>query len=172
MSKATDIIRMAYQKGYRIIEGNPVSPRGKRRKCTTVTSHPPPYLRFNVSVGSGRAFPVCVHRLVAYQKYGEESLKEGVHVRHRDNNSINNLEDNILLGTPTENMMDVPSEQRREHAAKGNQRHSEKFVEEIRLKHDSGISYNVLSEMYGVPKSTLSYYLSKTAKKTTYTYQF
>lgn len=59
---------------------------------------------------------LTVHRLQAYQKYGNKLFEEGIVVRHFDGNKLNNSSDNILIGTQSDNMMDIPEKIRIEKA--------------------------------------------------------
>ena len=58
----------------------------------------------------GKRVSIPVHRFVGYLKFGDESFKEGIEVRHLDNNSLNNSWDNIDIGTHSENMNDIPKQ--------------------------------------------------------------
>ena len=169
MSTISDSVKEAYRKGYRVINGAVFSAKGKQRKLKT-NNKSTKYWFFNIKLKTG-AFPVAVHRLLAYQKFGDAAFGEGVHTRHKDNNSLNNRDDNIILGTGSENCMDRPVEERRKHAAKGNQKHSPELIAAIRADHAAGLGYRKLETKYNIPKSTLCYYLSKTAKRTTYNHQ-
>jgi hypothetical protein len=53
---------------------------------------------------------IKAHRLQAYQKYGDKLYETGIIVRHFDGNSKNNSWDNILIGTQSQNMMDIPKQ--------------------------------------------------------------
>ena len=62
------------------------------------------YLRFNVKPPwSKHKVHVKVHRLVAYQKYGE-FWKSGLEVDHIDGDILNNSFDNIRVVTHTDNI--------------------------------------------------------------------
>lgn len=169
MSTISTTVIEAYEKGYRVVNGAVFSAKGKQRKLKTngkITK----YWFFNIKRKTG-AFPVAVHRLLAYQKFGDAAFGVGVHTRHKDNNSLNNSDENIILGTGSENCMDRPVDERKKHAAKGNQKHSPELIEAIRAYHAAGLGYKKLRKKYGLSVSTLCYYLSTTAKRTTYTYQ-
>lgn len=161
-------VREAFRRGYRIVYGFAVNPEGRVLKCQ---SHARPgrtgYLRFGIKL-DGKKVSVMVHKLVAFQKFGEASLAPGVHVRHHDNDPLNNRNGNILLGNAHENMMDRPESDRRDHASKGNRKISEEVLAAIRKDHQSGIGYKKLRKKYGLPISMFSYYLSQMAKKTIY----
>lgn len=53
-----------------------------------------------------------VHRLQAYQKFGERIYTDGLEVRHLDNTRTHNADGNIDLGTKSQNAMDKPVETR------------------------------------------------------------
>ena len=76
----------------------------------------PNYYCFNIKNNENKTCRILVHRLQAYQKFGDEIFKEGVVVRHLDNNSLNNSFDNIAIGTQLDNILDRPSEERLNHA--------------------------------------------------------
>jgi hypothetical protein len=165
MSQNNQALRAAFLKGYRVANGNVVTPEGKPRAATLYDG----YLSFNFGINA-KQIPVKVHRLVAYQKYGEEALVAGRHVRHLDGNPVNNLADNIAIGSAHDNSMDRPKQNRVSHAAKGRQKFSPEFIQSLREEYLSGIGYRQLSAKHGLPPSTLSYYLSKSAKKTSVTF--
>ena len=168
MSKTSSVIKEAYRKGYRVVNGVVLSPMNRQLKVKTNKGTRTTYTFFSIKY-EGQAFPIAVHKLLAYQKFGEASLEHGVHVRHKDNNSLNNSEENIVLGTASENCLDRPVIDRRQHAAKGNQKLSSDTIEAIRKDHAT-MGYKKLRKKYGLPLSTLSYYLSCVAKKSSYTH--
>ncbi len=164
-----DVLVFAYNKGYRCDnEGNVLNPNGGAMNPSKNQG----YFRFSVRITgcNGKRTPksVKVHRLQAFQKFGTNMMYPGIQVRHLDGDSLNNHRDNIAIGTQSQNMMDIDPEERREHAAKGNRKHSDEFIVKIRREHSFGSSYKDLSVAYKIPKSTLSYYLSDTAKRTSY----
>jgi hypothetical protein len=169
MSKTAEMVKLAHSKGYRVTpDGVVLSPFGKVRKLQQVGRKKCPYYAFTLATEDA-AFPVPVHKLVAFQKFGEDAFLPGFHTRHLDGNSMNNREENIQMGTGTDNALDRPEAERRAHAAKGNRKHSLDFIAKIRKEHSSGASYRELSERHGVGKSTLSYYLSQIGKRTVFT---
>ena len=106
---------------------------------------------------------VKVHRLQAYQKYGEEIFKKGIQVRHLNNNKLDNSWNNIAIGTPSENMKDSPyvGERIRKHSLRAGLMRSplsEQDVLEIRKRVREGKygTYQKLAEEYGLKsKSTI-----------------
>jgi hypothetical protein len=111
-SKLAKYMLVAVSKGYRILpDGTPVNKEGKVLATYPVRK----YQRFSAHGGSG----VFVHKLQAFQKFGDAIFEPNIQVRHKDNNRNNNAADNILLGTPSQNAMDNPPELRRAVAMKG-----------------------------------------------------
>ena len=53
---------------------------------------------------------IPVHKLQAYKKYGNEMFANGIVIRHFNGDKTDNSWDNILIGTPSENMLDIPEE--------------------------------------------------------------
>jgi hypothetical protein len=119
-----------------------------------------PYM--HVSLGSnsdGSRFPLPVHMIQAYQKFGEEALHEGIVVRHKDENPLNNEEGNILIGSPHDNAMDRTPEARQAHAerAASFQRSlSTRQVRALRKAAAKGVKQKALCEKYGIAKGTCS----------------
>ena len=89
---SNELLIETFEKGYRIIDGIIYNPDGKILKGYVGKRG---YRRFSPV----RTNHVKVHRLVAYQKFGDALFEEGIEVRHLDNNKLNNSEDNIALGT-------------------------------------------------------------------------
>nr|WP_304651456.1 HNH endonuclease signature motif containing protein [Bacteroides acidifaciens] len=103
------IEELAHRKGYRVdADGCLKSPSRGTVKCTI---SPTGYRNFTIRI-KGRNRQLRIHRLVAYQKYGEGIYEDGVVVRHLDGNRQNNSFDNIAIGTQSDNCMDVPREVR------------------------------------------------------------
>lgn len=168
------MIRLAHFKGYRVVNGGVLNANGKPRKTRIRTRlrNGSAYSveQFTVSDTEGNSFPIPVHRLLAFQKFGEASLAEDIQVRHKNNNSLDNVEANILIGTGTDNALDRTPLSRQEHAAKGRQTYTVEFIAGLRAAHQAGESYREIEQRTGVSRSMLSYYLSKKAKRTSFTY--
>ena len=123
LSKAAGHIMYASARGYRVLRDGRVKSftgrilklrsrfKGKGRRALD-----DPYLEFCVNNEEGQARGVLVHRLQAYQKFGLEIFVPGLVVRHKNNITVDNAWNNIILGTYSENIMDKPAEVRREQA--------------------------------------------------------
>jgi hypothetical protein len=157
------LIKLAKQKGYYILNGEAYSKNKKR----TTYKNPKGYLQFGIRKLNGKIIGVLVHRLVAYQKYGEEMFKEGIVVRHLDGNPLNNSEINIAIGTEKDNMNDIDVGTRRRRAIIASsyvQKHNHKLILEM---HKSGKSYSEIMKELGISsKGTLSFIVNKSMQVT------
>lgn len=153
----------AYEKGYRIINGEVISPSGKVRKTDLDTQG---YKRFTIAIKDilnskkiRRHRAIAVHRLVAYQKYGIYMFNPNIEVRHLDGNQLNNIETNIVIGTHVENMMDVPKYKRVEHAkiaSKKIRKFTDDEMEIIKSFHNVRKSYKETMNIFNITsKGTL-----------------
>lgn len=159
----------AFNKGYRVTDdGTVLSPQGEALRCTVKDGYP----HFTIVVSTGKRRPLGVHRLVAYAKYGEDYLVKGIVARHKDSNKLNNRFDNILIGTQSDNSMDRPEEQRKAMAAAAARKFTDEEIQKWRDLNAAGVPYRKIQAEFGVPRSTLSYYLSRKAKLTTWALPF
>lgn len=159
LSKQNQATKYAYEKGYSVIDGRVFSPYGRQLKLSSRKG----YYRFSVKM-NGERITFWVHRLVAYQKYGDKLFEPGIQVRHKNNDSKNNLDDNILIGTQSDNMMDKKPEDRLKNAKKASS-HIRKFtnveVEKIREERRKGRTYKQLMEMFDISsKGTMNHILN------------
>jgi hypothetical protein len=152
----------AYKKGYRYIDGDVVSPYGRRLKLSLTTTG---YLKFSIRTGSrsdgtSKKKTVLVHRLVAHQKYGDRIYSRCV-VRHLDGVCTNNDPGNVVLGSQLQNIMDInPADRRYKSlvAAKAQRRFSDSEIRKIRAEHHS---YKETMEKWGISsKGTLHHILN------------
>lgn len=100
--------KILYEKGYRISpEHDIINPKGEVLKGGVKNGYRVVYCRKDK-----KPSVVFVHRLAAYQKFGDSMFAPGVVVRHLNGNSLDNSYGNIALGTQSQNMMDKPPEVR------------------------------------------------------------
>jgi hypothetical protein len=156
MTLHQEALRCAHEKGYVVDENGEVfGPRGKRRLRVSTAG----YLYFTVKYG-GDSRPVRVHKLAAFQRYGERALDDLIQVRHIDGDKRNNRPGNLLLGSQSDNMMDKAPEDRLRAAsvaARSNRALSDTRVDSLRRDRRRGMRYADLMIKYGVSKSTVSY---------------
>lgn len=146
---------IAVAKGYSITkDGEIISPFGKIKGCFHNG-----YNTFKIRVESKKSITIRVHRLQAYQKFGNKIYEQGIEVRHLDNVSINNSWANISIGTHSENMMDKPKEMRVKNAQKANLKYDKVAIREY---HKEEKSYKKTMEKFGISgKGTLSDILNR-----------
>jgi hypothetical protein len=99
------LLRELKEKGYQVINGEVISPFGNKLSLQKRRDR---YVIFSHRMKNGITRATQVHRFVAYLKYGDKIFDPTLQVRHLDGNPQNNNEDNIVLGTPSENAMDKP----------------------------------------------------------------
>jgi len=161
-------IKIAYEKGYRVVNGILIGPSGRSRKCRINRQG---YLNFSLKTvpKSRKEDNVFVHRLAAYQKFGDKIFEEGIEVRHLDGNMLNNNLDNIELGTHSQNMLDVPVCKRETHSVKAAEylrRFTDKEMEEIRNFYSRCYSYYDTMNKFNISSKGTLYYILHTIYKT------
>lgn len=117
-SKQTAATREAHRRGYRVTDdGTFTTPHSETVKLAKDKGG---YLVFSgiYLKGRGKA-PIKVHRLAAYQKFGEAIFEPGIVVRHLNGNPQDNSVDNIAIGTHLDNRLDISQSERSEIIRKG-----------------------------------------------------
>lgn len=146
------------ERGYMVSEkGIPYNKKG--RKLGSVNNQG--YLSFNIRI-KGKITHCPVHRLQAYQKYGNDLYNKGMVTRHLNGNKLDNSWENIAIGTHSDNMMDIPKQiriKRAHHATKFNRKYN---VEEVVKYHSVHNSYRKTMEKFNITsKGTLHNILNR-----------
>lgn len=151
------IEQIASKRGYVVTEdGQFLNPRGK--EIGTIERG---YYRGTLVVNKKRRH-IKSHRLQAYQKYGDRIYEEGIVVRHKDGNSLNNSWDNILIGTHFDNTMDIPKQIRIKRAKIATSYLIKFDAKKIKDFHKKERSYKLTMEKFGITsKGTLNHILNK-----------
>lgn len=158
MSRLNRTLITAYDKGYRIIKGI-VKYKKRKIKPGITTSG---YQKFAIRNENGERAEAMVHRLVAYQKYGDKMFEEGIQVRHRDGNILNNLRNNILIGTSSQNQLDKSPEVRLRCAIKASEAIKKYDHDLIMQLHNEGLSYKKIMKKLNIKsKGTISFIINK-----------
>lgn len=148
----------AYKYGYRVlVDGTLMSPNLSVPMSPYLSSKG--YYRCPVRF-EGKKTSIDVHRLQAYQKYGHKIFHKNIHVRHLNGNPLDNSINNIAIGTPQDNSLDRPPEDRlaqAKKAAKVLRKLSDEQLVEFRADRENGFTYSQLMKKYGLAKSTVSY---------------
>ena len=100
-------VKKAHSKGYTVNrDGTTLCPKGDKVK-TYIDQYGYETFTFPFVRGGRKIYGlVKIHRLQAYQKYGNEMLGNKVHCRHVDGNKLNNSRDNIFIGDAADNRAD------------------------------------------------------------------
>ena len=153
---------LAKDKGYYVdLQGNAFSARGKK----VGTRGSDPYMYIGIRVSETKVIKVYVHRLQAYQKFGDAIFDKGIEVRHLNGDSFDNSYENIAIGTPFENAMDKAKETRMRCAKKASEaikKYSDELAQQIQLEYSKGSNYRELMKKYSISsKGTLNYILKR-----------
>lgn len=146
ISNKSNAILDAYDKGYRAIDGKIFYKERERILIKNANG----YFCFSIKCYNKKQGNVPVHRLIAYQKYGNVIFEKGIHVRHLDNNPLNNSEDNIVIGNQSENMMDKPKELRMRCAIYATSFMKKYNHDEIIEFYNLGNSYKDIMKKYNI----------------------
>ena len=166
MNESNFYIVEAYNKGYRAIKGQIYNPKGVALSLRETDSG---YLDFGYYRKGKGKIRLRVHRLVAYQKYGIGIFKEGIECRHFDGDNKNNADDNVLIGSHSQNMMDRPKKIRLAQsliACKAAKEKTTKYggeeIEKIKEMYNKTRSYKKVMEVFNITsKGTLHYIINK-----------
>ena len=106
-----------------------------------------------------------IHRLQAFQKYGQALFLNGIMVRHYNGNKLDNSWDNILIGTSSENQLDIPEQVRIKRAL-----YATSFVrkydrEKIRKYYNTVKSYKKTKEKFNISSSGTLHFILNGRKK-------
>ena len=107
---------------------------------------------------------ISIHRIQAYQKYGEKLYGPGMETRHINGIRTDNSYGNITIGSHSENMMDRKESDRVASAKYASSKsklslpkYSKEIVLAIRNDRDSGMTYRSLMKKYGITSSGMVY---------------
>ena len=118
-----------------------------------------------IRVSETKVIKVYVHRLQAYQEFGDAIFDKGIEVRHLNGDSFDNSYENIAIGTPFENAMDKAKETRMRCAKKASEaikKYSDELAQQIQLEYSKGSNYRELMKKYSISsKGTLNYILKR-----------
>ena len=153
-------IKIASEKGYIVDNNGNVFYNGKQRKLH-FKSGKQKYSCFTARI-NGVTTRIEVHRLQAYQKYGDKVFEDGIVVRHLNVDSSDNSFNNIEIGTYQDNSLDIPQEKRLElakYASSFAQKYNHEDVYEFYLKTRS---YKKTMEHFGITsKNGLNFIIKK-----------
>lgn len=152
-----EIEKIAFNRGFRItVDGICLNPKGAVRGSKKIDG----YFSVKLRLKERSSVTLKFHRLQAFQKYGEAIFKRGIVVRHLNGNPEDNSWENIAIGTYSENMMDIPEQQRISHAKIAASYLKKYNNQEIKDFYNNEKSYKKTMEKFGISsKGTLNYIL-------------
>lgn len=162
MNNQQKALLKAYENGYRVVDGIAYNPNGDPLKGTICRDE-------YIVIAPTKKDKVLVHRLVAYQKYGDIIFDPKVQVKHKDNDRKNNFDSNILIGDQSRNMMDVPKEKRIQRSIKAatkKRKFTDKEMILIRKDYELFQSYDKVMEEWGISSKGTLHYMLNTKYKT------
>jgi hypothetical protein len=165
MNRQSNLLKIANSKGYKVtVEGVVIN----NCKIIPLKQSKRGYLSFNLRDGNKTPTRCYVHRLQAYQRYGDKLFGEGIVVRHLNGQSTDNSIDNIAIGTMLDNILDIPKQQRVLNSSHPKYDHS--CIVEDRNK---GMSYKDIMIKYNIKsKGTISFIINKSLLQTSNNFQF
>lgn len=158
LTKSNQNIEFAHKKGYKVSNGVVTSFTGK----VLVLNNRKGVDYFSMRTDNSNSDSVSVTRLAAYQKFGNDIFKEGMCVFHQNGDVMDNLCENIVIGTMHQVMMARPAEARlaqAKHASSFAQKHDHTKILEM---YNNGMSYNKIMKETGIKsKGTISFICKK-----------
>lgn len=160
MTKQEQITIISHKKGYYVnSEGDIYNKKGRKISLHKTRDG---YLSFTIRFNNipTRSF---VHRLQAYQKFGDVIFKKGIQVRHKNGISFDNSYNNILIGSASDNRLDIPEEMRILYAS--HPLYDHKSIISDRKK---GLTYREIMKKYNISsKGTVFFIINKSIEKIT-----
>jgi hypothetical protein len=104
LSKQDKLIKLAYDRGYYVDKLGVIY--GLTVNVLKVRYDHRGYLRISIRDEHGKKRCLHVHRLQAYQKFGDAIFEEGILTRHMNDICTDNSWDNIEIGTYQDNAND------------------------------------------------------------------
>jgi hypothetical protein len=102
---------IAYEKCFRVTEsGDFYGTKGKKNLTLRKGQR---YPSFAITIYPKETVTVNVHKFAAYCFYGDKAFQKGMQVRHINGDVLDISKKNIKMGTPRENVLDIPDEIRK-----------------------------------------------------------
>lgn len=123
------------------------------------------YYNFDIRIGprsENKKVHCMIHRLQAYQKFGDKIYEEGIVVRHLNGDRHDNSYNNIDIGTIKDNKNDIPRELISINCGQIRRKYSKEIVENIREDYKNGLKYSDIMIKYNISsKGTVHYIIHK-----------
>ena len=151
--------QLAYSRGYRATNEGKVIGLSDNELASFICNNGRYRFTFR---SNGKHYYCYVHRLQAFQKFGNKMYDEGLEVRHLNGNGLDNSWDNISIGTHSENMLDIPEHIRIAKAVYASSFKIKYNVKEVRDFYHECKSYKVTMDKFSITsKGTLHNILNR-----------
>ena len=159
MDKQELVIKTSVDKGYYV--DNYGILYNKKGEKLALSEDKYGYFSFGIRVNGSKPTRSYVHKLQAYQKFGDVLFNGEIVVRHLNGNSRDNSYENIEIGTNLENSLDRPKKQRILDASNPIYNHGD-----IINDRKNGLTYKEIMVKYDIPsKGTVSFIINKSLKQ-------
>lgn len=160
LSISNQSIIEAYNRGYRVTKDGSIL-NSKKEIIKLVLKQK--YYVFGIRINN-KINNIFIHRLQAYQKFGNKIFEDKIIVRHLNGNPLDNSCDNIDIGYVKDNLFDIPIEQRiknTQNSTKVKQKYSNELIIYIRHKYiTKQLTQIQLSKKFNIPKSGIHHILN------------
>ncbi len=159
-SKAIANIVEANRRGYWVGDDGEVhAPRGKIRRCNIDDAG---FKRFSLWQRGDTRTRLCVyvHKLAAYQVYGDQIRNEQLRITFRNRNRLDCRPSNVILRTHSQIQRALPQAERIAfgmNAARRLRKLTDADLGEFRAMRLAGATLRALSDRFGIAVSTASY---------------
>lgn len=149
--------QIAYEKGYRVHENGYVI--SHINNILKPIKNNKGYYIFCFRDSNNKNKNCLIHRLMAYQKFGEKMYEDGIEVRHKNNNKDDNTFENILIGNHQENMLDLPKDDRQKYAEYATSFIRKYDKREVQVYYSNCRSYKQTMEQFEISSKGTLYYI-------------
>jgi len=142
-------LQIAYERGFRVTKNGCLIGL-RRRRVGSINNDG---YETTTILNNNKRIYIQTHRLQAYQKYGDKLFEDGIVVRHLNGNKLDNSWNNIAIGTPKDNTMDIPKEIREKRVIKHIKKqikYEKEFVTKLREDYELVKNYNELGRIYNM----------------------
>lgn len=166
LSKKNKIVLEAFEAGYDINKNGHLIRKDKTIK-SNFNGVINGYSYISLRLPSNSRAQVLIHKMQAYKKFGDSMFEKGIVVRHKNGIKTDNSWDNILIGTASENQLDIPEKIRIKSAtiaSRKMQNNIRTYEERCLIYEDlkNGIPYNEILKRHNLnSKGTLSFMKNK-----------
>jgi hypothetical protein len=161
MSIQNELIKHSAFIGYTVDKNGVVFNKNGKVVSLSIPKRKTGYKSFNIRLPGRKATRCFVHRLQAFQKYGDAIFQKGQVVRHINGDYMDNSFNNIEIGTQSQNMMDIPKDIRVKKSS-----HPKYCHKSILNDVNNGYSYRQIMDKYGISsKGTVSFIVNKSLEK-------